>query len=131
MKSTETALAIVLVIAAVASYQHLSRIFVSPQQPSHLADFATFNTALHVFRQEIGRFPSSAEGLRALAERPPGIAPEDYRPTLRGELLDPWGNRYHYRYPPIHNDTSPDIWSSGQDGIPNTRDDLVNWKDPS
>src|SRR5581483_9641516 len=50
--------------------------------------------ALDTFRLDIGRYPTSQEGLDALRERPPGLDRWD-GPYLKKEVpRDPWGNTY-------------------------------------
>lgn len=56
-----------------------------------------FEQAIEAFRIDMGRFPTDAEGLRALVERP-----ADGRrwrgPYLKGGVpRDPWGSEYIYR----------------------------------
>ncbi|KAA6187284.1 type II secretion system protein GspG [Thiohalocapsa marina] len=70
---------------------------------------------LDLYRLEVGRYPSSSEGLEALVSDP-GNAPNWNGPYLRkGQVpKDPWGNAYQYRAP---GDNGPyDIWSLGADG---------------
>lgn len=64
--------------------------------------------ALDSFRADVGRYPTTAEGLRALRERPAAIAPSAEGrahgwdgPYLEreGDLRDPRGRRFGYRSP--------------------------------
>jgi general secretion pathway protein G len=54
-------------------------------------------TALELFRIDVGRYPTSAEGLKALVD-PPGSIPGWSGPYLaKAEVpLDPWGRPYVY-----------------------------------
>ena len=55
--------------------------------------------ALDMYQLDVGRYPSSDEGLDALRFRP-GSAPRWSGPYVRDEIpVDPWGNRYFYRSP--------------------------------
>ena len=56
--------------------------------------------ALELFRLDVGRFPTTEEGLKALVERP-GNAERWAGPYLKkqGVPLDPWGRPYIYRKP--------------------------------
>jgi len=57
------------------------------------------STALDLFRTDVGRYPTTQEGLEALIKRPPSVPPERWRgPYLKHGKLpkDPWGNPYHY-----------------------------------
>jgi general secretion pathway protein G len=71
--------------------------------------------SLDLFKLEVGRYPSSQEGLQALIAQPPGInnwnGPYWKKSTLP---KDPWGNEYKYIAP---GQTGPyDIVSLGADG---------------
>ena len=71
--------------------------------------------SLDLFKLEVGRYPSSQEGLQALIAQPPGVnnwnGPYWKKSTLP---KDPWGNEYKYIAP---GQTGPyDIVSLGADG---------------
>jgi general secretion pathway protein G len=56
-------------------------------------------TALDTFRLDVGRYPTSDEGLDALRHRPGNVERWD-GPYLRKEIpADPWGKPYVYRSP--------------------------------
>lgn len=59
-----------------------------------------FASALDLFYLDAGRYPSTAEGLNALVQRPGGIASWN-GPYLKGGTVpaDPWGKAYAYRAP--------------------------------
>lgn len=63
------------------------------------AQIDAFDKAVQAFRIDMGRYPSTGEGLRALVTAPGG----DSRwrgPYLKGEVPpDPWGMPYQYRHP--------------------------------
>ena len=54
-------------------------------------------TALDTFRCDVGRYPTSDEGLRALRERPAGLAAWDGPYLTRGVPTDPWNRPFIYR----------------------------------
>ena len=71
--------------------------------------------SLDLFKLEVGRYPSSQEGLQALIAQPPGVnnwnGPYWKKSTLP---KDPWGNEYKYVSP---GQNGPyDILSMGADG---------------
>ncbi len=82
-------------------------------------------SALQVFSFEVGRYPTTAEGLDALV-RNPGI--ESWKgPYLAKEVpKDQWGKPYVYRCPGVHGDY--DLYSFGPDGVEGTDDDVCSWK---
>lgn len=56
--------------------------------------------ALQAYRLDIGRFPSTAEGLTALIRPPPEVAAFWSGPYLDDEMpLDPWRTPYRYEHP--------------------------------
>lgn len=56
-------------------------------------------TALDLFRLDLGRFPTDAEGLSALLTRPESGAEKWRGPYLTQSTatLDPWGQAYNYK----------------------------------
>ena len=72
--------------------------------------------ALDMYRLEVGRYPSTAEGLEALVTNP-GNAPNWNGPYLKKAEVpkDPWGNAYEYRAP--GQDAPYEVWSLGADGL--------------
>ncbi len=72
--------------------------------------------------------PTTAQGLRALIEKPTG-EPIPRKWSQREEKIepDPWGMDYHYEYPGKHNKNGFDVFSSGPDRQLGTDDDIGNW----
>ena len=91
---------------------------------------ALLESAVDTYRLDIGRYPTTEQGLEALRERPEGLDKWD-GPYLRKELpLDPWGNPYVYESPSEHGEFA--IMSYGADGSPGGEGDdmdIVRWKD--
>jgi len=91
---------------------------------------ALLESAVDTYRLDIGRYPTTQQGLEALREKPNGADRWD-GPYLRKELpLDPWGNPYVYESPSEHGDFA--ILSYGADGKPGGEGmdmDIVSWKD--
>lgn len=87
-----------------------------------------FGTALDTFRLDVGRYPTTSEGLQALRTNP-GI--EGWNgPYLQKEIpLDPWVNPYIYTSPGNHGEY--DLISLGADKIQGgegENQDIVSWK---
>ena len=83
--------------------------------------------ALQMYSFDVGRFPTTAEGLGALVRNPSGA--ESWRgPYLKKEQVpnDPWERAYGYKSPGDHGDF--DLYSFGADGIEGTDDDVCSWK---
>jgi general secretion pathway protein G len=85
-------------------------------------------TFLELYRHHGKRYPTD---LQALRSRPDDLAAgESWKGPYIGSdhlLLDPWGQRYRYRAPGLHNMGSYDLWSLGPDGVENSSDDIGNW----
>jgi general secretion pathway protein G len=76
----------------------------------------SLSSALDLFYLDAGRYPTTSEGLDALAQRPSDIAMWN-GPYIKGGRVpvDPWGHSYQYRSPVDH--TPPyEIVSFGSDG---------------
>lgn len=80
------------------------------------AQIESFEKALDTFRLDVGRYPTTEEGLNALLTMPPS-APRWNGPYLRRAIpKDPWGHAYQYRSPGTSSDI--EIVSLGRDGQP-------------
>jgi general secretion pathway protein G len=75
----------------------------------------SFSSAIDLYYLDMGRYPTSSDGLAALVERP-GNAQEWNGPYLKGGVVpnDPWGHSYVYRSPVEH--APYEILSYGADG---------------
>ena len=112
---------------------------VGPQVLKHLGKANTdtarlqienLSTTLDAYRLEVGRYPTTAEGLQALVQAPPGATRLD-GPCLKKSTIpkDPWGNDYQYRAPGQHG--SFDLYSLGADnaeGGEGENQDVVSWQ---
>jgi general secretion pathway protein G len=77
------------------------------------AQIDAFETALDIYRLDMGYYPAEESGLQALVERPDNTL--KWRgPYLEKNIpLDPWGQPYHYRIPGERGEY--DIFSYGKD----------------
>lgn len=103
----------------------------SQEQIARLFVGDSMKTAMLRYRMDLGDYPNSAEGLKALI-----VAPEDkvdrwkgpYIEAKGGELpRDPWGEPYQYRCPGSRNTDGYDLYSKGRDRAADTADDIGNW----
>jgi general secretion pathway protein G len=112
-------LVVIVIIGLLASY-------VGPKYFSQLgksevtiarAQIDAFEKSLDTYRLDVGRFPSTDEGLAALLEAPASATLKWNGPYLKKVVpLDPWGHPYQYRSPGVKGDF--DIISLGRDGQP-------------
>ena len=78
------------------------------------AQISLIEDALDAFRLDVGRYPTTEEGLQALVEQPSGVTKWD-GPYLKKKVpKDPWGHDYVYKCPGEHGDY--DLYSLGADG---------------
>ena len=93
------------------------------------AQIDALDKALDQFRLDLGRYPTTEEGLQALVVQPGGD-PNWRGPYLKkGVPADPWGRPYASEQPGTHNGDF-DLQSFGKDGRPggNGEDaDVTNW----
>lgn len=92
------------------------------------AQIDAFDKALDQYRIDLGRYPTTEEGLNSLMTAPAG-EPGWGGPYLKKAVpLDPWGHAYVYVSPGEHADI--DIVSYGKDGQPGgtgENADVTNW----
>jgi general secretion pathway protein G len=80
------------------------------------AQIEAFDKALDSFRLDVGRYPTTEEGLPSLLQRP-ASANKWNGPYLKKDVpQDPWGNAYIYRSPGAKGDY--EVLSYGKDGQP-------------
>ena len=81
------------------------------------AQIEAFEKSLDTYRLDVGRYPTSEEGLAALMSAPQGAGAKWNGPYLKkGVPQDPWGNAYQYRAPGSKSEY--EIVSLGKDGQP-------------
>ena len=89
-----------------------------------------FEGSLQLFSFDVGRFPSTSEGLEGMVRNPGNL--ESWRgPYLSKSEVpkDPWGKAYNYRCPGQHGDY--DLFSYGPDGVEGGEGenaDIGNWQ---
>jgi general secretion pathway protein G len=83
--------------------------------------------ALQLFNFDVGRFPTTSEGLESLIRNTGNLDSWKSSYLNKAELpKDPWGKPYVYRSPGQHGDF--DLLSFGPDGVEGGEDDVVSWK---
>jgi general secretion pathway protein G len=91
-------------------------------------DVQSVKTQLMIYESQNGDFPSTEQGLRALITKPEG-ASSNWRQLMEELPKDPYGKaEYLYMRPGKHNPNSYDLYSVGKDHLPDTADDIGNWK---
>jgi general secretion pathway protein G len=100
------------------------------KQAAAQAQIELFGAALDNFRLDVGSYPSTDQGLKALLVNPGGIEHWDGPYLKKEEIpLDPWGHAYVYKSPGEHGEY--DIISFGADGVEGgegEKQDIVSWR---
>jgi general secretion pathway protein G len=96
-------------------------------------DIQGIGQSLEIFKLDVGRYPTSQEGLAALNTAPSGV-PNWNGPYSKGKAVpkDPWGNEYKYVAPGSHNTKGYDLSSLGADnreGGDGENKDVNNWEE--
>ena len=98
------------------------------KQSAAKAQIELLGQALDQYRLDVGRYPTTQEGLNALNVNP-GVDRWE-GPYLKKELpQDPWGKPFLYQYPGSHGEY--DLYSLGADGAPGGEGedaDVLSWK---
>ncbi len=93
------------------------------------AQLDALDKALDQFRLDVGRYPTTEEGLQALVAQPSGEDRWSGPYLKKGVPPDPWGRPYVYANPGTHG-ADFDLMSYGKDGRPGGTGedaDLTNW----
>ncbi|WP_235703015.1 type II secretion system major pseudopilin GspG [Acidiphilium iwatense] len=102
-------LGLLIGIVAPAIFHQLGRARVSVAKQS----IARFESVLDLYRLDIGSYPTTAQGLKALVAEPVGVSQWN-GPYLKGKVpTDPWGHPYIYRSPSIRPLFGYDLCSKG------------------
>jgi general secretion pathway protein G len=91
------------------------------------SQISQLEAAIMTYATDMGHFPASEDGLRALVENTEGS--EFWAGPYLSKTqvpLDPWNNEYVYVYPGNHGGEF-DLFSKGKDGVEGTDDDITNW----
>lgn len=81
------------------------------------AQIEAFEKSLDTYRLDVGRYPTTDEGLAALLTAPPTAGAKWNGPYLKkGVPPDPWGHPYQYKSPGAKSEF--EIISLGRDGQP-------------
>ncbi len=121
-------LAIMGLLAAIVAPQVLKYLGSSRTQTAKV-QVQNIGAALELYRLDVGRYPTTEEGLSALVAAPPSAAAWNgpYLPKATA-LKDPWDQPYTYRIPGQHGEA--DVFTLGSDkaeGGTGEARDVGNW----
>ena len=122
-------IALIAVIAGLA-ISNLGGIFGGQQEKAaQIFVSQSLKIPLTAYKIDMGTYPSTEEGLKALIKAPSGKSSKWKKPYIEELPTDPWGNAYQYRYPGsknVNGNSGYDVWSLGPDGSESV-DDIGNW----
>lgn len=94
------------------------------------SDFKPMQNALDLYKLEGGSYPITAQGLKALVEKPVSEPlPAKWQQIMTTEPLDPWRKPYGYKFPGSKDPTQPELICAGHDGIFGNEDDFSSQGD--
>jgi general secretion pathway protein G len=123
-------LVVMVIIGLLAGYvgpKYFSQIGKSEVKATR-AQIDGLGKALDQFRLDVGRYPTTEEGLAALTTRPSNLNKWDGPYLTKNVPPDPWDNPYNYKSPGEHADY--DLFSYGKDGQAGGEGeaaDITNW----
>ena len=123
-------LVVMVIIGLLAGYvgpKYFSQIGKSEIKATR-AQIDSLEKALDQYRLDIGRYPSTEQGLAALMAQPSGESKWQGPYLKKAVPQDPWGKSYQYKYPGEHSEF--DLLSFGKDGQPGGSGedaDITNW----
>jgi general secretion pathway protein G len=111
-------LMVVIMILGVLAALVVPRVISRPDEARVVAakqDIAQIMQALKLYRLDNARYPTTEQGLQALAQRPSsGPVPNNWKSYLDKVPNDPWGKPYQYLSPGVRGEV--DVFSFGADG---------------
>ncbi|OPX36741.1 MAG: type II secretion system protein GspG [Desulfobacteraceae bacterium 4484_190.3] len=99
------------------------------KQNAAKAQISMFETALDTYRLDVGRYPTTEQGLNALRTKPDEAQKWDGPYLPKAVPVDPWGKPYEYISPGEHGDYDIKSYGAdGQEGGENENKDIVSWE---
>jgi general secretion pathway protein G len=102
-------------LAAMVGPRMFGKVGTSKQKAAK-AQISMFETSLDTYRLDVGKYPTTQQGLQALRVKPDGVEKWDGPYLPKDVPPDPWGKSYVYESPGNHGDY--DIIALGADGNP-------------
>jgi general secretion pathway protein G len=123
-------LVVMVIIGLLAAYvgpKYFSQIGKSEVKTAK-AQIVAFEKALQQYRLDVGRYPSTEQGLQALVTRPANVQKWDGPYLEKAVPMDPWGRPFIYVLPGEHGDFDiSSLGSDGRAGGDGPDADIANW----
>ena len=120
---------VIIALFATIVGQRLFRYVGRGRTTTATAQIREFEGVLDGFRLDVGRYPTTEEGLQILRVKPANVPNWDGPYLAKDVPMDPWGRPYIYKFPGTHGDF--DLSSLGSDGAEGGEGealDVVSWK---
>ena len=114
-------LLVVILILAILAAMIVPRVMTRPDDAKRAkaaSDLAALSSSLNQFRLDVGRFPTTEEGLESLRTAPSDANGWRGPYTMKALPTDPWGGEYVYTFPGADGDDSYGLSSYGADMAP-------------
>jgi general secretion pathway protein G len=95
------------------------------RRPATMNRITSLRTGVEKFKEHVGRYPTTEEGLTALRAAPEGVTGWQGPYVGKGEIMDAWDRPFVYRCPGRQDETGYDLLSLGGDGQEGTDDDVT------
>ncbi len=116
-----TILVVLTVAVGTVALRYLGR----SKADAALLQINQIEAGLDLYKLDVGRYPTSQEGLGVLIEAPAGV--DRWRGPYVGKaaaIVDPWGAEFLYEFPGRELDY--DLYSFGADGVAGGEDDAAD-----
>ena len=123
--------ALIFLLIVLRLFLDPSTLHASSKIGSARAQLMLIENSIETFKNDVGRYPTTEEGLDAVRTSPPQASNWD-GPYIHKEIPpDPWGHPYVYHSPAKFGTKPYDLYSLGDNGIDDQgeRDDVTTWKE--
>jgi len=127
------AVVVIIIIAAVIVAPRILRQSGRALHAQATDEIEALGVALDTYAEDNGDYPSTEQELKALWEKPekPPLPIDWKAPYVKAPIIfDPWGNKYTYIHPGLHDKYGFDLISFGSDGREGGKgdaEDITNW----
>jgi general secretion pathway protein G len=114
-------------LAALVAPRLMGRVGKAKQKTAQ-AQIQLLATSLDLFHLDVGRYPTTEEGLKSLRDRPESSSSWGGPYLDKAVPNDPWGRPYNYKFPGDHGPY--DLYTFGADGVEGgdgENADIGNW----
>lgn len=120
----------IIVIIMVVAAKNLGGVLDFGKETQVRGELNAIKSNLLQYKVRAGNYPTQAQGLKALTEKPTSApVPQRWTKADGIPLTDPWENAYVYKFPGTKNKSEPEVISPGADKTLGTDDDWSSQAD--